>query len=84
MNTLYMDGNLQSEKSQDYAQKRQRNCTFMNSTSGSEEEWNTNAKQRPSKYQLKTGPRENILIIRNIWLSILHCAFITVWILPIG
>jgi hypothetical protein len=27
-------GNLNSEKSQDYAQKPQRNCTVMNSTSG--------------------------------------------------
>jgi hypothetical protein len=26
--------NLKSEKSQDYAQKRQRDCTFMNSDSG--------------------------------------------------
>ncbi len=26
--------NLKSEKSQDYAQKPQRNCTFMNSNSG--------------------------------------------------
>jgi hypothetical protein len=27
-------GNLKSENSQDYAQKPQRNCTFMNSASG--------------------------------------------------
>jgi hypothetical protein len=27
-------GNLQSWNSQDYAQKSQRNCTFMNSASG--------------------------------------------------
>jgi hypothetical protein len=27
-------GNLKSEKSQDYAQKPRRNCTFMNSASG--------------------------------------------------
>jgi hypothetical protein len=32
VNIVY--GNLESENSQDYAQKPQRNCTFMNSTSG--------------------------------------------------
>ncbi len=32
VNTVY--GNLKSKNSQDYAQKPQRNCTFMNSASG--------------------------------------------------
>jgi hypothetical protein len=32
VNIVY--GNLKSENSQDYTQKPQRNCTFMNSTSG--------------------------------------------------
>jgi hypothetical protein len=32
VNIIY--GNLKSENSQDYAQKPQRNCTFMNSASG--------------------------------------------------
>jgi hypothetical protein len=32
VNIVY--GNLKSETSQDYAQKPQRNCTFMNSASG--------------------------------------------------
>ncbi len=33
-NVNIMYGNLKSEKSQDYAQKHQRHCTFMNSASG--------------------------------------------------
>jgi hypothetical protein len=32
VNIVY--GNLKSEYSQDYAQKHQQNCTFMNSASG--------------------------------------------------
>ncbi len=33
-NVNIVNGNLKSESSQDYAQKPQRNCTFMNSGSG--------------------------------------------------
>jgi hypothetical protein len=46
--------NLKSENSQDYAQKPQRNCTFMNSASGLQQ-------------QNSPGPQEE-LNERNIWI----------------
>ncbi len=44
VNIVY--GNLKSEKSQDYAQKPQRNSTFMNSASG---------KKTPSNWRIYRG-----------------------------
>jgi hypothetical protein len=58
LNTVY--GNLKSENSQDYAQKRQRNCTFMNSASGHIAKRSMNAALKGTVYCLP-GMGENSL-----------------------
>ncbi len=69
VNIVY--GNLKSENSQDYAQKSQRTCTFMNSASGGVAAFLTSCAEEDtvSKHNLPVNTGRNNLLSRR------YCSF---------